>query len=573
MNGALLLGIAIVFLSAAYFVYGKYLTRVFGVDPDRKTPAHTRRDGVDYIPTKLPVLFGHHFASIAGAGPIVGPIAAAYFGWGAVVLWVLFGCVFVGAMHDFAALFLSIRNEGRSIGHIIENYLGYSGRQIFLLFCWAALVLVVAVFGVFVAATFVKKPAVASASLLFIAMAPVFGYLVHKKNVPLLIASLIFVPLLFVSVGIGVKFPLDLTVAPFGLTEAWATNVWLIVLAVYVFIASVIPVWVLLQPRDYLNSYLLYAMLLVGIAGIFVASPTLKAPAFEGLVVMKSGSPMYLFPILFVTVACGACSGFHALVASGTTAKQLDSERHILPVGYGSMLVEGLLALMALVSVAYLSKADMAAVMASNTPVVAFAKGLAHFCETLHIPFKHGEAFFALAISAFLLTTLDTATRLTRFTWQELFLPRQVEDSEIEHAHGVFSNRFTATAIVLVAAGMLAKMEGTGPNGDPIPAWLIIWPVFGASNQLLAALTLLIVTVILMAKKSNFWIALIPMVFMMVVCLTALHHLFFTNAASPVINWPLLVAIAFLIIMSIILVVQAGFSIVKHRSQRLKGDQ
>jgi carbon starvation protein len=564
MNGAVLLVVSICVFVAAYLLYGRFLTRLFGVDPDRETPAHTRTDGVDYIPTKFPVLFGHHFASIAGAGPIVGPIAAAYFGWGAVALWILIGCVFVGAMHDFAALFVSVRADGRSIGHVIEKYIGYSGRQIFLLFSWAALILVVAVFAVLVAKTFVLSPAVATASLLFILMAPCFGYLVYRKNVSIMAASCVFVPLLFLFVWLGAKLPLNL-VSILGVESAVAQNIWIGILFVYVFIASVIPVWILLQPRDYLNSFLLYAMVILAFVGMIFAAPHISGPPFNGFVVMKGGSGVPLFPILFITVACGACSGFHALVASGTTAKQLNSERDILPIGYGSMLVEGVLAIMALISVCYLVPERMGEVIKANGPVVAFAKGLAFFCTSIKLPAEIGENFFTLAISAFLLTTLDTATRLARFAWQELFLKKQEDESDVESMRGLFSNRFVATAIVLAGAGFLALMKSTGADGEPIDAWRVIWPVFGASNQLLAALTLLVISVVLKKQGKKAIIAIIPMIFMMLVCLIALCSLLESNWNAENRNWVLVIATGFLLVMAAVLMIQGVRSVKKAK--------
>jgi carbon starvation protein len=557
VNGLTMLALGVVAFVAAYFIYGRFLSRLFGVDDNRKTPAHEHEDGIDYIPTKPAVLFGHHFASIAGAGPIVGPIAAAYFGWMPVLAWIIIGCIFVGAVHDFAALFLSVRNEGRSIGHIIETQIGYAGRQMFLLFAWAALLLVVAIFAMFVAKTFTASPSVATSSLLFILMAPVFGWLTHKKGVALVKASLVFVPLLFVFVWVGVKLPLDL-VQITGWEAGQIQKVWTVVLLGYAFIASVLPVWMLLQPRDYLNSYLLYSMLLLGFVGIAVAMPEIKTSPFEGWSVMKGTSEMPLFPILFVTVACGACSGFHSLVASGTSSKQLSREAHILPIGYGGMLVEGVLAIMALISVGYLSYEGMIGRIGELGPVGAFSAGLAEFCEKLGIGKETGATFFSLAISAFLLTTLDTATRLTRFTWEELFMPGDKHPLVRGKVSRFFANRFLATLIVVVLAGALAF---TGASGQ-------IWPVFGASNQLLAALTLLVITLILIKKKSKFLITMIPMIFMMVVCLWALVSLLITNLIAG--NKVLVIATAFLVVMAVILMVQSAASVIKARAKKDK---
>jgi carbon starvation protein len=543
MNGATLLIVGAICFGLAYVLYGRYLGRLFGVDVSRETPAHTNRDGVDYLPTRLPVLFGHHFASIAGAGPIVGPVLAAYLGWGPVALWVIFGCIFVGGMHDFAALFLSIRHGGRSIGKVIEDQLGYGGRQIFLLFSWSALILVVAIFAIFVAKTFVSQPAVATASLLFIAMAPVFGVLVNRLRVAILPATLVFVPLLFVSIWVSTKIPLDLV--GMGLSADAARNVWLVVLFIYAGVASIVPVWVLLQPRDYLNSYLLYAMIIAGFLGILVAAPSFQMPAFMGWSALNhKGDIARLFPILYVTVACGACSGFHALVSSGTTAKQLDSERHMVPIGYGAMLVEGLLALMALVSVAVLTRSQYVAGLEGGSPVVLFAKGLSSFTAKIGLKPEVGMTFFALAIAAFLLTTLDTATRLTRFVWQELFLPREGGVASKHIARTLLGNPVVATSIVVLLSGYLAF------SGN---AW-DIWPVFGASNQMLAALTLLIVTLYLVRKKANFWIALVPMLFMSTITVWALVQLFRGNWGQ---NGVLVCATAFLLIMAAALAVMA----------------
>lgn len=550
VNGVIILAAGILVFGLAYFIYGRFLCRLFGVDRNRATPAHEMRDGVDYVPTKPAVLFGHHFASIAGAGPIVGPVAAAFYGWAPVLIWIIAGCVFVGAMHDFAALFLSVRNGGRSIGHIIEKQVGYAGRQIFLLFAWAALLLVVAIFASLVAKTFTASPSVATASILFILMAPVFGWLVYRKGMSIGAASAVFVPLLFVFVWVGAVHPVDLAEIT-GLDSMAVQRLWTVLLLAYAFVASVLPVWLLLQPRDYLNSYLLYSMLLIGLVGIFVAVPHLNVPAWRGWTIVKGSESMPLFPLLFVTVACGACSGFHALVASGTSAKQLADERHILPIGYGGMLVEGVLAIMALVSVGYLSYEAMASRISEMGAVGAFSAGLASFCVKLGLPEKQGGDFFSLAISAFLLTTLDTATRLARFTWEELFLPGEQHAMVRGRISRLFSNRFLATLVVVVLAGY---MSFSGKS-------LQIWPVFGASNQLLAALTLLAVTLILIRSGRRFMVTLLPMIFMMVVCLWALISLFISNLKAG--NAVLIVTTAFLVAMAVLLMIQSALSIKK----------
>jgi carbon starvation protein len=553
VNGAFLLGGGIAFFVLGYRFYGRYLQKVFGMDPSRSTPAHRLSDGIDYVPSPLPVLFGHHFASIAGAGPIVGPVLGGCFGWVPVALWIILGCVWIGAVHDFAALCVSVREQGHSIGHVIERYVGFSARRVFLLFSFAALVLVVAIFALLVAKTFTASPATATSSILFIALAPVFGWCVHRRGAGLLKASLVFVPLLFLFVFVGIRFPCDLA-SMAGWSEANVQRAWIGILFVYVFFASVAPVWILLQPRDYLNSYLLYAMLLLGVAGVFVNAPPILLPAFSGFSVpepVRGTVRWSLFPILYVTVACGACSGFHALVCSGTTSKQLDSEKHLLPVGYGAMLLEGVLALMALISIAVLTRGEFLTVLANRGPVNAFASGLAGFTEVFGLSRPAGETFAALTISAFMLTTLDTATRLARFTVQEWILPRR--GNRRHSALGrFFSNRYGATLVVVLLAGYLALSGDAGK----------IWPVFGASNQLLAGLTLLGVTVVLMKEKSDYRVVLIPFFFMMGMSVWALGDLLRANLDSG--NLSLILATAFLIVMALMLVLQAALRIFQN---------
>lgn len=320
MSGSLLFCICLAYFVVAYFVYGGFLKRVFAVDPSRPTPAHTNFDGIDYVPTPRIVLFGHHFASIAGPGPIVGPIMAAYFGWLPALIWILVGCVFVGAFHDFAALVMSVRNQGKSISSIMERMMGITGRQLFLIFCLACLVLIVGIFTLLIAGMFVQIPAVATASLVFICMAPLFALTTVKFGVSLRNASFVFVPLVFLTVALGNECPLDLV--SMGFSKEAATTFWIGVLAVYIFGASVVPVQWLLQPRDYLNSYLLYGMLALGFVSILAYNPGVKMEAFKGWeAITADGNMTPLIPALFIFIACGACSGFHALVASGTTSR------------------------------------------------------------------------------------------------------------------------------------------------------------------------------------------------------------------------------------------------------------
>ena len=529
MNGAILLLVGCGLFTLAYFFYSKFVAKAIGVDPDRPTPAHTMGDGIDYVPAHPMVLYGHHFAAIAGAGPIIGPVLAAQFGWAAVALWIVLGCIFIGSMHDMVTLFLSVRHQGKSIGSVIEDVLGRPGKMIFLMFCFAALVLVMSVFTGQVADAFVSNPEVATSSLLGIFEAALFGVCVYKFKWNVFAASFVFVPLLFFLVWIGVVFPCDLT-ALFGVTAATSKTIWVVVLFVYCFVASTLPVWLLLQPRDYLNSYLLYAMLAIGLTAVFIVCPTINIDAFSGFTVKaaKGGATMYLFPLLFVTVACGACSGFHALVASGTTSKQLDSERHIRPVGYGCMLLEGVVALLALIAVAWHSQADLVAGLSGGKPVVLFAQGLASFCGKLGLPEKTSESFMLLAVAAFLMTSVDACTRLARFVWQELWSTASAAAPASEAAAKPQSpivrlnrNMYFATAVVIAIGVYLLVLNPSMASN--------LWTMFASANQMLAALTLLTASLWLFKNKLKFWIAALPMCFMIVTSGTAVFQLFLQN--------------------------------------------
>ncbi|MBQ8125715.1 MAG: carbon starvation protein A [Kiritimatiellae bacterium] len=553
MNGALLLVIATAFFLAGYFLYSRLIARKLGVDPSVPTPAHTRRDGVDFVPAHPAVLFGHHFASIAGAGPIVGPVLAAEFGWASVALWIILGCVFIGAAHDMIAMFLSVRHGGESIGSVIGTILGRPGKILFLLFSWSALILVVTEFSRQIAVTFVADPAIATASLLFIAEAIAFGLCVNRLKVSVLAASLVFVPLMFASVWFGSLIPLDL-VQLFGLTPDATRVVWTLVLLAYCFIASTCPVWILLQPRDYLNSYLLYAMMVLGFLGVFVAHPTLTTDAFAGFsAVGRAGTTDLLFPFLFVTVACGACSGFHALVASGTSAKQLDSERSIRPIAYGGMLLEGVLAIIALIGVAgtYASQPDYVAAIQKMEPVQMFAATIAGFCVKIGIPQRVAESFMLLSVSAFLMTTIDSGTRLARFSWQELV---GTDDAAAKarpaaaRVGGFVRNMYFGTAlVVLLAAGLLLGAVQTSKQ---------LWTIFASANQLLASLTLLAATLWFIRNRKPCWMTAVPMVFMMAVSSWALGSLFWKSFFSgDAIDWVKGGATGFLLTLAVVLVV------------------
>lgn len=562
MNGVVLLLAAVACFTAGYFLYARVIERILGVDPSRSTPAHTRKDGVDFIPAHPTVLFGHHFAAIAGAGPIVGPVLAAEFGWASVALWIILGCIFIGAVHDMIALFLSLRHEGESIGTVIGSILGKPGKILFLLFSWSALILVLAEFTRTIAGTFVADPGIATASLLFIAEAIVFGLCVNKFKMSVLWTSLVFVPLMFAFVWIGNRYPLDLT-AIFGISEEATRLVWIVVLLVYCFFASTCPVWILLQPRDYLNAYLLYAMMALGFLGVFVAHPTLNIDAFTGFTAIgKAGLADMLFPFLFVTVACGACSGFHALVASGTTAKQLSWEKGVRPIAYGGMLLEGVLAIIALIGVAgtCANQTEYVRAIQSQEAVTMFASSIAGFCVRLFslcgIPEATGtmiaKSFILLSVSAFLMTTVDAGTRLARFSWQEL----------VGLKKGLISNMYVGTLIVVVlAAGLLLGAAQTSKQ---------LWTIFASANQLLAALTLLAATLWFMRKKKPIWFTGLPMVLMMIVSSIALTTLLWKSFAGPSIDWVKGVATSYLLGLAIVLIVFGVREAIRQRKVDVK---
>jgi len=450
-----------------------------------------------------------------------------------VTLWVVLGCIFIGAAHDMIALFLSVRHDGESIGSVIGTLLGRPGKTMFLLVSWSGLVLVVAEFNRQVAGTFVADPAIATASLLFIAEAVLFGLCVYRWRMSVLLASLVFVPLMFAFVWVGNAFPLDL-VKLFGLTPDATRTVWTIVLIAYCFFASTCPVQFLLQPRDYLNAYLLYAMMALGFLGVFVAHPVLHIDAFSGFsAVGRSGMVDMLFPFLFVTVACGACSGFHALVASGTSSKQISSEGSIRPIGYGGMLLEGVLAMIALIGVAgtYASQKDYVSAIQSMEPVQMFASTIAGFCVKVGIPQRAAESFMLLSVAAFLMTSVDAGTRLARFSWQEL-MPRK---------EGVFHNMYFGTAVVCAIATVLLL-------GSPATAKQL-WTLFASTNQMLASLTLLTATLWFAHNRKPCWLTAVPMVLMFGVSSWALASILVSAASAG--QWVRLFASAFLLALAV----------------------
>ncbi len=539
VNSLVILLIGFVAFFAAYVLYGGYLVKKFGIDVNRKTPAHTMNDGIDYVPTHPAVLLGHHFASIAGAGPIVGPVTAALFGWLPAFLWIVIGGIFFGGVHDMSSLVASIRHKGKSIGVVINDNMGRKGKLLFNLFAWLTLALVIAVFIYVVAKTFVKVPAAGSASMFFMVVSVFYGYFVYRRNFPMVLGSVIGVSLIFISIWLGILYPLPLSY-----------NIWAIILILYIFLASVMPVWVLLQPRDYLNSYLLYSMIAGAVVGLFILHPSLELPAYTGF----SNSLGYLFPILFVTIACGAISGFHSLVSSGTTSKQLDKETHAQPIGYGGMLLESLLAIIALIAASMLAQGDFAEALKSSGAVAVFAGGVAKFMNSFGLPLDVGKTFVSLTVSAFALTSLDTATRLGRYIFQEFF-----ESDDATSKQNIGTNMYFATTVT-VLAGALLVFSGQG---------LAIWPVFGSANQLMAALALLAVSVWLAKIGQNNAITKYPMYFMLAVTLTSLVLLAYKNFTTG--KFTLGIVSTLLFALAIVLVGFA-FNILKNSSQSNKQD-
>ena len=522
MNGLVLLLIGIAVLLCGYIFYGRYLCKKWGVgETNEPTPAHTMEDGIDYVPAKAPVLMGHHFSSIAGAGPITGPISAVMFGWLPCLLWILVGGIFFGGVHDFGALFASVRHKGKSIGEIISANMSLRAKRLFIIFSYLTLILVVAAFASIVAGTFAAKyvdgqvdlaasatPAsVAMVSLLFIVIAIAFGFMVYRRNAPMGVSTIAGVIAICLCMAIGMNWhPIYLS-----------NTAWMWIVGLYIAIASVTPVWILLQPRDYLSSFLLYAMLAIAAIGVVIAHPNMVDSTGAGLVAIgdgmnAAGIKQPIFPVLFTTIACGAISGFHSLVSSGTTSKQLDKETDAKPIAYGGMLLECVLAVITLVAIAY---ARQTGHTAGATDI--FAGGVAGMASQIaggnQSLFNILYTLLVLTYSAFCLTSLDTATRLARFMFQEFWIDGTKGETP-ENVTGlkkVMANPYIATGITVVLGILL------GLNG-----YAKIWALFGSANQLLAALGLLAVATWLGNVGKDNKMFLIPMAFMLCVTIASL---------------------------------------------------
>ena len=507
MNGLVIVLIAIVVLAAGYLFYGRWLANKWGLDPKAKTPAFTHEDGQDYVPSSKLTVFAHQFSSIAGAGPVTGPILASVFGWVPVLLWLLIGGLFFGAVQDFGALYASVKNDGKSMGMIIEKYIGRTGRKLFMLFCWLFTLLVMAAFTDMVAGTFVGKgvegaakatnyanSAAASISMLFIVVAIIFG-LIQKKvgKMKEWVRAVVAIGHLVVMFVIGMHLPMYAT-----------KTTWIYVVMAYLFLASVMPMWLLMEPRDYMTTFMLLGMIIGAVVGVIAEHPTMKLNAFNGFNVDGS----YLFPTLFVTIACGAVSGFHSLVSSGTSSKTISNEKDMPMVGYGAMVVESLLGVVALVVVGAVA---VNGTKPDGTPFSIFSTGVAGFFEKFGIPVQVATVFMTMCVSALALTSLDSVARIGRMSFQELFYGDTTDTSKMPVWQKVLTNKYFATIITLFF-GYLLTLGGYNN----------IWPLFGSANQLLAALVLIALAVFLKTTGRTGWTLYIPMFVMLAVTFTAL---------------------------------------------------
>lgn len=515
MNGLLLLGLSALILVVAYLFYGRYLVKTWGIDPKATTPAVAKEDGTDFVPTNKWSVFAHQFSSIAGAGPVTGPVMAMMFGWLPAFLWVIVGGVFFGAVQDFGALYASVKTEGKSMGQIIEKYIGRKGKKLFFLFCWIFTLIVIAAFADMVAGTFngisadgaklAPNASAASISILYVFVAMAFGLFLKKVKLEGLPKVILGIALIIAMLALGIMFPVYAT-----------KTTWIYVVFVYIFFASVTPMWLLKTPRDYLTTFLFIGMIVAAVIGVFVSNPTITTPAFVGF---KSASGSYIFPTLFVTIACGAVSGFHSLVSSETSSKLVENEKDMLQVGYGSMLLESLLAILVIVIVGALPNLKASGVLDSTlanmaladtaTPFTKFSAGVTGLVAQLGLPQSWGLCIMTMFVSALALTSLDAVARISRMSFQEFF---EVEEGqEPSGLVKVLTNKYVSTIISLVC-GYLLSLGG----------YVNIWPLFGSANQLLAAMVLISLAVFLKVTGRKGFMLYIPMVLMFIVTMTAL---------------------------------------------------
>ena len=553
---------AIVLLVLGYIFYGSWLAKQWGIDPDKKTPAVEMADGVDYVAAKPAVLMGHHFSSIAGAGPINGPIQAAVFGWVPVFLWCVIGGIFVGGLHDFGSLFASVRHGGKSIGEIIKDSMGDRAKKLFIIFALLVLILVIASFVNVVAGTFASEnfgittnptgnETTSMVSMLFIVMAIIYGLLTNKAGMKTGVATIIGLVAIVAVLVLGLNVGLALS-----------RTAWIVIIGAYITIASLVPVWILLQPRDYLSSFLLYAMMIIALFGIvfstFAGTATFQLPAFAGWTVNGN----FLFPTLFITVACGACSGFHSLIASGTSSKQLANERDAKPIGYGSMLIESALAVISLIAVGMVFSKYTAGDFGS--PSVAFAAGIATMfgAETTKV-YGVIYALLTLAVSVFALTSLDSGTRLSRFMFSELFLKEgEATWKDATGIRKVLAQPLVGTLVMVIIGCVLGGLKLSA-----------IWGLFGAANQLLAGLALMAVCAWLGNAGKNNKMFYIPMAFMLIATLcqlviTIVKKVGAVAAGAPWGDWFQLIFAAVMVVLAVFLAIEGIQNIFGKKTQK-----
>ena len=561
MNTLVIVLVAGVCLAAGYLFYGRWLAKTWGIDPNAKTPAVTKEDGQDYVPTNGWTVFAHQFSSIAGAGPVTGAIQAAVFGWVPVFLWIVLGGIFFGAVTDFGALYASVKNEGKSMGLLIEQYIGKTGRKLFLLFCWLFTLIVIAAFADMVAGTFnaytvvdgvsqlsdaaKTNGAAGSISLLFIVFAVVFGLIQKKFKLTGWKQVVVGLICTVAAFAIGMACPITAT-----------KDTWSYLTFAYIFLAAVLPMWLLMQPRDYMTTFMFAGMILGAVIGLLVAHPKMNLPAFTGFHNDTLGD---LFPILFVTVACGAVSGFHSLVSSGTSSKTVSNEKDMLKVGYGAMILESLLAILALCVAGAAAAADGPA--ASGTPFQIFSSGVAGFFEMFGIPVYAAQCFMTMCVSALALTSLDSVARIGRMSFQELF---SVDD--MEHAEGwrkVFCNKYFATVLTLACGFILTKI-----------GYANIWPLFGSANQLLSALVLITLCVFLKVTGRKNRTLFPPLIIMLCVTFTALVErtiglvkAYSAGSAVFLVEGLQLIIAILLMILGVTIVVHSGKELVKKKAE------
>lgn len=561
MNTLVIVLVAGVCLAAGYLFYGRWLAKTWGIDPNAKTPAVTKEDGQDYVPTNGWTVFAHQFSSIAGAGPVTGAIQAAVFGWVPVFLWIVLGGIFFGAVTDFGALYASVKNEGKSMGLLIEQYIGKTGRKLFLLFCWLFTLIVIAAFADMVAGTFnaytvvdgvsqlsdaaKTNGAAGSISLLFIVFAVVFGLIQKKFKLTGWKQVVVGLICTVAAFAIGMACPITAT-----------KDTWSYLTFAYIFLAAVLPMWLLMQPRDYMTTFMFAGMILGAVIGLLVAHPKMNLPAFTGFHNDTLGD---LFPILFVTVACGAVSGFHSLVSSGTSSKTISNEKDMLKVGYGAMILESLLAILALCVAGAAAAADGTA--ASGTPFQIFSSGVAGFFEMFGIPVYAAQCFMTMCVSALALTSLDSVARIGRMSFQELF---SVDD--MEHAEGwrkVFCNKYFATVLTLACGFILTKI-----------GYANTWPLFGSANQLLSALVLITLCVFLKVTGRKNRTLFPPLIIMLCVTFTALVErtiglvkAYSAGSAVFLVEGLQLIIAILLMILGVTIVVHSGKELVKKKAE------